>query len=216
MWGENWIEFFWGGGPLIGTPVASIPINSTALLVLGILIGACGARLARKGHSRLLMTSIVILYPLATLAVSLPHVFVNGEVADASQVNENFDALSAAIDSLPVITNIDGLAGGKLSSDLIVSGTVQANEFLLPNGKLSTLGSGLVLTHASGAKITLNGADIVLEIGNSTLTLTPDTASLASENTTLKATETALVDGVISDIKGSAQVIIHGGLVKIN
>jgi hypothetical protein len=41
-----------------------------------------------------------VLSPLRVGAVSLPHTFTNGTVADAEQVNANFDALSNAIDAI--------------------------------------------------------------------------------------------------------------------
>ncbi len=44
---------------------------------------------------------------LSVVAADVPHVFVSGTPAYASQVNENFDALESAIDSKPEVFQMD-------------------------------------------------------------------------------------------------------------
>jgi hypothetical protein len=86
-WGENWGEMVWGvpepNADLAGM-AALLTIGllcrrwRAGLLVLGCFIGAAGFAEAQD--------------------VTIPHTFENGQVADASEVNENFQGLSNALD----------------------------------------------------------------------------------------------------------------------
>lgn len=217
MWGENWNEFFWGGGTTLGAPVATVPISGAALLILGIVIGAIGARLARRQSSRLLMMALVIGYPIAALAITLPHTFVNGTLADAEQVNANFDAIVTAIDDNPPLTSIDGLTGGTLSSDVVVTGSIQANAIKLPNAEIKASGGGIVVKHDSGPEIKITSTGIALKVNPaSTLTLTPTEAALKSIATTVEGVSIATVKSPLTDVNGGTQLILKGGLVLIN
>jgi hypothetical protein len=97
MWQQNWGDMIWGG-------VAAVPaINSMALLALGAALGLIGRFMIKKGGfarlSALLgLALLVISVPLTVRALSLPHIFSNGTVADAGQVNANFSSLAVAID----------------------------------------------------------------------------------------------------------------------
>lgn len=95
MWGlENWNQMIWGGAisvPLFGTPGI---VALAACFFLG------GYVLQNRHRSRWLgaFAAVALLaIPLAAIAtVTLPHVFVNGQVADADQVNTNFAEVGEA------------------------------------------------------------------------------------------------------------------------
>ena len=95
MWGEKWGEMIWGNPNAI-IPVA-IPIDGVWLFILGIIIGASASAIMARGNNwaRLTSLSIILLLPVvAVFAVNLPHTFTNGTVADADEVNANFEALA--------------------------------------------------------------------------------------------------------------------------
>jgi hypothetical protein len=89
----------WGGS---GAAVPAVHLFS--LLLLGAALALTGRAMIQKGGwarvSALLgLGLLVITVPVAVFALSLPHTFTNGTVADAGQVNSNFTSLATAIDS---------------------------------------------------------------------------------------------------------------------
>jgi hypothetical protein len=92
-WGESWGSMAWGANapavPVLGAP---------GLLVLVFLFLAIGAVAQRRGVGKIALFALVVLAPAVALGV--PHVFQNGTVADADEVNENFSDLESA---LPVL-----------------------------------------------------------------------------------------------------------------
>jgi hypothetical protein len=90
MWGEDWGTMIWGS--LVAVPTMG-PFASTFLV--GALAGA-GVVLHRKPLSKA-QASIAILalaiVPLVAAATTVPHTFQNGTVADADEINENFEAI---------------------------------------------------------------------------------------------------------------------------
>lgn len=74
----------------------------------------------------------LIAAPMVAWAVELPFTFVNGTLADASQVNANFGALEQALEDHvadttihhPPLTSINGLAGGTITGDVVVTGKI--------------------------------------------------------------------------------------------
>lgn len=117
MWGEIWGQFVWGGTagvPLLG-PIG-LALLAVSFLAGGILLGR---RRGARG-STWMAGALLCVLPLIALAgtVSAPHVFTNGQIADAGQVNENFDTLADAIPaglSCPAGNFVSGFdAGGGL------------------------------------------------------------------------------------------------------
>jgi hypothetical protein len=49
------------------------------------------------------------------MALTIPHVFVNGNIAEASEVNANFTAIKSYVDGLSAGTNFDAGAIGTAS-----------------------------------------------------------------------------------------------------
>lgn len=95
MWGlADWGSMVWGGGapvPLLG------PIGLVSL-VASFLVGMHWS-VRRTGRGRALRLGVLGLVALplsAAVAVTLPHTFTNGTVADATEVNANFATLETA------------------------------------------------------------------------------------------------------------------------
>ena len=93
MWGQNWGSTIWGHA-------AQVPgLGGPGLLMLALLLLAAAALvLKRRGRGAfgVIALGALVCVPLLALAqVTLPHTFVNGTVADADEVNANFDALAA-------------------------------------------------------------------------------------------------------------------------
>lgn len=128
-----------------------------------------------RGRSWLAAFAGVLLAPLVAWAVDVPFTFVNGTLADASQVNANFVALEAAFNDHigdpnlhhPPLTSIDGLAGGTLTGDLTVTGIVHVDEVAgtplrLTSPSTITVTSGSTTQVNASATLDLNGALITL------------------------------------------------------
>ena len=108
VWGgANWGELVWGS--LEGVPA----LHGVGLLTLSTLLAGAGAflmkrrevamarprRLATQKLLRLGLLVVLLLVPPAVYAASLtlPHVFVNGAVTDAGEMNANFAATATAV-----------------------------------------------------------------------------------------------------------------------
>lgn len=79
-------------------------------------------RQARPGWGRRLALAALLTLPVAAYAatISLPHTFQNGTIADANEVNANFDALVG--ESNQQNARLDALETGPLTSDLNLGG----------------------------------------------------------------------------------------------
>src|SRR5262245_13805157 len=98
MWGQRWGQLTWGSA----TAVPSLP--AFYLVALGVLLGALGAvALGRRGlRSKIpwVIGAAVLCVPLVAMSdVVLPFRFTNGAVADANQVNNDLDTLTAAVNA---------------------------------------------------------------------------------------------------------------------
>jgi len=93
MWGEDWGSLFWGQGFAVPT------IGPLGMIFLAGALAGIGCTIYRKrlgrvgGALALLLLAGVPFVAMAT--VTLPHLFTNGTVADADEVNQNFDAIHA-------------------------------------------------------------------------------------------------------------------------
>ena len=107
MWGsESWGEMTWGG-----VAVPSLPLGMLILLLAGcFLAGGYFLRPERRNRRSYLVAALLVAIPLSVGAVTLPHVFVNGSIADANEVNANFAAITTALDAAscpPGMSRID-------------------------------------------------------------------------------------------------------------
>ena len=104
MWGESWNSMTWGGAPSVQT----VSTFAVVLLALGVafLLGrrAAGQGVLPVGRSG----SILVVLAVGLLAVpmlawaaelNIPHEFQNGTVANADEVNANFQAVKTAVDA---------------------------------------------------------------------------------------------------------------------
>jgi hypothetical protein len=92
MWGNDWGTMIWGSSVAVPTfgPVGWA-------ILLGAFLGATAVIYRRplsKVATPLALLSVVLL-PLVAIALTLPHTFVNGTIADADEVNANFAAVVA-------------------------------------------------------------------------------------------------------------------------
>jgi hypothetical protein len=98
MWGQKWGQMIWGSGA--GVPA----IGVWGVLFLGCFLGIAAVLLLRSARKTALgLLLLVLLVPLSALA-SVPFIFTNGTVADASQVNQDFAAV------LPIVGRTSTLA----------------------------------------------------------------------------------------------------------
>ena len=110
MWGtENWGEMIWGGVqmvPLMG------PFGFLAMAIC-FVVGGCIMQSKRRSRwlTHLAATALLVVPLAAVAAVTLPNTFTNGTVADAGEINANFDALVAEVNSLTHIRGFVQLDG---------------------------------------------------------------------------------------------------------
>ena len=92
MWLQNWGEFFWEG---LTVPVPSIGFFGISILVAAIMVIGVGLQRGQAKWARWMLCAVVVVIPLAAYAgaVVMPNTFANGTVADANEVNANFDTL---------------------------------------------------------------------------------------------------------------------------
>jgi hypothetical protein len=93
MWGTgSWGEVIWGGGHVVPVDgaLARIALAAALMLATYVLLRRPGLR-----RASFLALGILLAAPLiARSAYVLPHIFVNGTIADGEQVNENFSAIT--------------------------------------------------------------------------------------------------------------------------
>ena len=120
---------------MIWGQAALVPATGRAgTLLLGLLLGAISLHLIRSGRHRRwgvgLVAFALVLIPLSAGALALPFTFSNGTVADANQVNSNFDTVKTAIEGGPAIFMNRNFQNLTVSS----SGTTVA-KLMLPAGR---------------------------------------------------------------------------------
>jgi hypothetical protein len=121
MWGTaRWGEFVWGSF-VPGVPSLT-PLGIVALVAL---LGTLGWLARRRGALPLttaLALALVVVVPWVVHAaqIMIPHVFQNGTIADAAQVNENFDSLVVESNDqdgrLSALEDSPGVAGYEVRS----------------------------------------------------------------------------------------------------
>ena len=96
MWNEVWGKMYWGTSAVPGP-------GALWLLVVAVILLTAGRRALRRSGARplavLLLAGLVVVPIAAWAAITLPHSFSNGTVADADEVNANFAALAAAVEA---------------------------------------------------------------------------------------------------------------------
>ena len=111
-WGENWGEMTWGD------VIAAVPVaGQFGLLFLVIVLVSVGFWFLRSRLATSLMALALSLAgpQLADAQVSVPNTFTDGTPALASEVNANFEALAAAVNSSECATAADVVCNPSLS-----------------------------------------------------------------------------------------------------
>ena len=93
MWGQQWGQMIWGATtiPLMG------PHGFVAMAICFLVGGWIAQSRYRSHRLALLAMTVLVVGPLVAVAVTLPHTFTNGTVADANQVNANFNAVASEL-----------------------------------------------------------------------------------------------------------------------
>ena len=110
MWGENWGELIWGGAL-----ARQVPIGPWALLMLGALLGICAVKGKSHLAARIIPVVVIVMLPVIAMGTAPLITFVNGTIADAEEVNANFEALRDEIEAqsgLPYEASVSIRAGG--------------------------------------------------------------------------------------------------------
>ena len=119
MSGEHWGTMVWG---MPATAVEQVPIGPWALLILGFLLGVSAVFARSHRLARVFPLFVVFLIPVVSVvAFNVPHVFVNGTIADADQVNANFQAVESEISDLSDLGRYTVSTGAVSSSSILVS-----------------------------------------------------------------------------------------------
>lgn len=143
-WGEPWGTLVWGAG------VPAVPLlDGWGLSSLLIAVGLVGAYWARWSRPGLAVSSLVValVIPLAVAAgtVTVPNTFTNGTAADADAVNENFDAVEAAVnDNDSRITTAQSTADSNAAGISLSAPAISGNT-----SNISTNAAG-ISTNAAG------------------------------------------------------------------
>ena len=99
VWGEdNWGFSLWGFFD------ESIPLPLFALIVLPVVLFLLGKKASRNNFKQILLPAVLLILIVSpqggvNAQVQVPHVFSNGSVIDADEMNENFDTLETAIEN---------------------------------------------------------------------------------------------------------------------
>jgi len=131
-WGENWGSMIWGS-------VAAVPsLEGVGVWLLVIsLFGAAAWRLRRRStHASLMLVLLPLLPLLMAPHYTNWHAFTNGSVADADDVNENFDTLESEIElvksELALLRLGEVLSNKSLGSCVIRNNSSSLNSYTDP------------------------------------------------------------------------------------
>ena len=90
-WGQNWGTMIWGQS----TPSYQVPfMDGMGLIISALVIAVIGLVSMRFGSKRMAAFLVVVLAPITAITVPSLVTFTNGTVADATQVNANFQAIN--------------------------------------------------------------------------------------------------------------------------
>jgi hypothetical protein len=91
MWGQSWGQMIWGRGPAVPA------LGFWSAVLLGAVLAVIGTRYLRSVRPRGLgWIALMVAWLIPASVWAVPFTFTNGTVADATQVNANFAALTAA------------------------------------------------------------------------------------------------------------------------
>ena len=152
MWGQSWGQMIWGA------PTAVPAVEFWGVVLLAALLGALGVRRLRGARPRWMgMTALAVGLLVPITARAVPFTFTNGTVADATQVNANFAAVSGLA---PAGSSnlVDLVSNGACSG---VSGAVQLTLRIGPDG------IGNTFSILAGQTFVLTTVNVALTLGDS-------------------------------------------------
>ena len=163
-WGENWGEMVWGSS----APPAAVPMTGWPglFLLLTVLLVTALWKMNRIPRQVGLTLSVFLLVPvliaphISTWTGTNWYTFINGEVADANEVNGNFEALADALD----VTVPNSFAN---------SGIADANEI---NSNFEAIRTA-VDTFTSNAAAATAATDTAFSNGVASVDITSDNAA---------------------------------------
>ena len=140
-WGENWGSMIWGSA----AAVPSLEGVGVWLLVIS-LFGAAAWRLRRRSiHASLTLVLLPLLPLLMARHYTNWHAFTNGSVADADDVNENFETLESEIEFVKSELALLRL-GEVLSNNFLGSCVIRNNSSSLNSHTDPLIGDGFAKT----------------------------------------------------------------------
>jgi len=144
MWGQNWGTFIWGSS-------TAVPASGFwSVLLLGIALGAVGVKVLKATRARTLAIFCAALAVLAPFsAKALPFVFSNGTVADATQVNANFAALTPINGQYHVSGTPNGSQWPILTPSFVAPRNLVCTVTVMVQTIVSTPTTGLATLHPS-------------------------------------------------------------------
>jgi hypothetical protein len=165
MWGQKWGQMVWG----VATAAPAIGFGGS--MVLGALLLWFGQRfLARRERHRAIgiaALALAFVLPLGAALASIPFAFTNGTVADAVQVNTNFNALDGRVSTLEAFGPAVGIQRSSFSYTAVTS---PAPSMTLPLSQgsytLEAAGCGNPTggTFLISATLRINGVDTDLAV----------------------------------------------------
>ena len=193
-WGqENWGAMVWGQS----APVAPVPgLGWLGLTVLALGLAATAAWGLRKRRPALGLTLMLALIavPLVVVAgeVTLPNTFSNNTVADANEVNANFDAVKTAVD------DNDARIGAAQSAAASAQRTADAASFAATAAQ-EAADAALAAVAQGIASIQINSAGVLeLTLGDGTV-LNVGTVSVPSSPALAQGAWNSAIWGPIHD-----------------
>lgn len=153
MWGQAWGSMIWGNSVAVpAMPPWSMVLLAGCFTVIGVLF-------AKRRNRTAMLLLVAVGIPLSARALGLPYTFTNGTIADATQVNANFEALRAAATQNAQAVQEARITGTALTAGNGLPQTIRSIS--LPAGRWlvrATLGvSGEVNTDNGQIACRLNG-----------------------------------------------------------
>ncbi len=195
-WGENWGTMIWGS-------VAAVPSLEVVgvWLLVSAMIAAAGWRLR---HRSLQASLMLLLIPFVPLLMG-PHYtnwngFSNGEVADATKVNENFVLAAEALDDFEV--RVGTLEANALPATSGASG-VNLSNHLDVSGNLTSSGSegGIITANRGAGTIVVDPTDVTSGY----------TATLSLDDQGIKLGHNSSVRDIQFQTEGTTRMTVSAG-----
>lgn len=190
---------------------------STALT--GVLVGILIVLARRRLFARAALAGAVFSVSVACFApvVPVPNTFENGQLADASEVNANFDEVVTQIanhadDTSLHPTSVDGLGGGTVEGDVKIAGSLNADALTVQSVQLS---NGTV----AGTLTVLVDGSISLQVagGGAGIVFAPNgDVTLSGRIVDVDGVAIGLRSDTTLDAETVGALSLNGGVINLN